>query len=153
MSLPPCGLYRTTVAIGEVEADRLVYFHNHGDPGPGVYLPESWEANRALFAEKGVTLPNEEIASTLAPLADEGLYRVVREFFCCENKCQRFEEDMLVQLGYDGDATPIVFVPELVNGHLAIPDEGAAVDDDAVQNLALLKVAWSDDDDVEQTVH
>ena len=54
--LPPCGLYRTVAAIGGVEADRLVYFHNHGDPGPGVYLPERWTRNRATFSSRGNTL-------------------------------------------------------------------------------------------------
>ena len=48
--LPPCGLYRTTTKIGDCEADRLVYFHNHGDPGPGFYFPEKWVKNRAQFS-------------------------------------------------------------------------------------------------------
>ena len=46
--LPPCGIYRTDLALGdEVPAGRLVYFHDHGDPGPGIYLPRDWVANRA----------------------------------------------------------------------------------------------------------
>lgn len=37
----PCGLYRTTRPIPDaVPAGVLVYYHNHGDPGPGVYLPD-----------------------------------------------------------------------------------------------------------------
>ena len=33
-SLPPCGLYRTRRALGtSIPEGRLVYFHNHGDPG------------------------------------------------------------------------------------------------------------------------
>jgi hypothetical protein len=47
--LPPCGVYRTKTAVAGIEAGRLVYFHNHGDPGPGLYPPESWAQNRAKF--------------------------------------------------------------------------------------------------------
>ena len=51
--LPPCGLYRTVKPIGSIEAGRLVYFHNHGDPGPGLYFPESWSAQpRAVLQER-----------------------------------------------------------------------------------------------------
>ena len=54
--LPPCGIYRTLAQVGDVPAGRLVYFHNHGDPGPGVYLPERWSANRAHFQARGHVL-------------------------------------------------------------------------------------------------
>ena len=157
MALPPCGLYKTTVQIGDIAPGLLVYFHNHGDPGPGLYLPDEWQANRALFAEEGVTLPDDALAETLEPLDVEGFYRVVDTFHCCDKKCQRFESDMLVQLGYDGDATPIVFVPELIHGHMAIPEQGVAIDSQAISKLKLLKVAIGDevDDDEgsERMVH
>ena len=153
MALPPCGLYRTTVAIGDIAAGRLVFFHNHGDPGPGLYLPDEWEANRAIFAQDGMTLPGDDLATTLEPLADEGFYRIATPFHCCEKKCQHFDSDMLVQLGYDGDATPILFVPELIHGHLAIPEQGVAIDSDAIGHLVLLKIAISDEEDMVQTVH
>ena len=54
--LPPCGLYRTTAAIGSIEAGRLVYFHNHADPGPGMYLPARWTRNRATFPSRAALL-------------------------------------------------------------------------------------------------
>ena len=50
---PPCGLYRTVADVGEIQAGRLVYFHNHGDPGPGIFLPSSWHGNRARFEGTG----------------------------------------------------------------------------------------------------
>src|SRR5690606_36395271 len=93
VELPPCGLYRTTEAIGPVPADRLVYFHDHGDPGPGIYLPVAWRKNRAVFAEQGVTLPDPSLARTLRPLLAEGLYRVEQIFTCCERNCRTFERD------------------------------------------------------------
>lgn len=139
--LPPCGLYRTTAAIGDVPADRLVLFHNHGDPGPGVYLPTGWSGNRARFAEQGTTLPDPSSAATLEPLAPEGLYRVAAPFTCCEKNCRTFETDMLVQLGYDGAAHPIVFVPEWTSGAIAIPERGTRIDRERTTHLAPLKVA------------
>ena len=41
-----CGLYRTSEPIEDaIEAGVLVYYHNHGDPGPGVYLPRAWRSH------------------------------------------------------------------------------------------------------------
>ena len=73
MSLPECGLYRTTASIGRVAANHLVYFHNHGNPGPGVYLPESWEHNRAKFSPQGITLPDISHHSCRSPGIDSAL--------------------------------------------------------------------------------
>jgi len=143
----PCGLYRTTRPIGDViPTGALVFYHNHGDPGPGVYLPADWDANRAVFSEQGQTVPDEEYAQTLEPLEPEGLYRVVDAFYCCEQKCQHFEEDLLVQLGYNGDAEAILFVPEMAGGELHFPEEGTLVDDEQLANIRPLKVPRSDPD-------
>lgn len=142
-SLPPCGLYRTTATIGDVPAGRLVYFHNHGDPGPGVYLPEGWHQNRARFAERGHTLPRPvaEHADSLKPLRPEGMYRVARRFHCCDQRCHEFEEELLVQLGYDGHGRAIVFVPEWNAEGFTLPTTGTGVDDGQLTNLEPLKVA------------
>ena len=77
---PPCGLYKTTEPVGEVPANRLVYFHNHGNPGPGIYLPHAWKGNRARFHEHGTPLPSPELGRALKPLAAEGFYRVAEAF-------------------------------------------------------------------------
>ncbi len=140
--LPPCGLYRTTRDLGEVPAGRLVYFHNHGEPGPGVYPPERWEHNRARFAERGFTLPEPYAASAraLEPLPAEGFYRVVRPFHCCDKECTLFEADTLVQLGYDGAGEAILFVPELTAAGMNLPARGSRVASDRFRSLALLKV-------------
>jgi hypothetical protein len=139
--LPPCGLYRTTREIAGIAAGRLVFFHNHGDPGPGLYLPERWKGNRAQFAQKGTTLPDPSDANALEALEPEGFYQVIEPFHCCDKKCRRFEEGLFVQLGYNGSATPIVFVPEFVEGSLALPERGTVVDRDRVSKLRRLKVA------------
>ncbi len=144
MELPPCGIYRTTRIVAGVPAGLLVYFHNHGDPGPGIYLPASWKSNRATFQERGHTLtdPGEEV-SALAPLAPEGFYQVVDAFHCCEKECKRFEVDDLVQLGYDASGAPILFVPELIEGVLGVPERGTRIDAARIERLRILRVPTS----------
>jgi hypothetical protein len=139
--LPPCGLYRTSVDVAGVPAGRLVYFHNHGNPGPGIYPPSGWKANRAQFSPSGRTLDDPESAHTLEPLPAEGLYRVLERFHCCERHCREFTPELLVQLGYDGEANPILFVPEWLPEGLALPERGVRVDGDRLDKLAKLVVA------------
>lgn len=138
--LPPCGIYVTRAAIGSVPAGRLVYFHNHGEPGPGVYLPSSWKNNRARFEARGHLLPDPAAAEQLDPLPAEGFYRVLEPFHCCDKQCKRFDPDLLVQLGYDGAGRAILFQPEIVAGQLAIPSTGTRVDRDRLAHLARLRV-------------
>ena len=140
--LPPCGLYRTGAALDDhVPAGRLVYFHNHGDPGPGIYLPSGWTANRARWPEHGHTIPSHAWAQSLVPLPAEGFYRVRKAFTCCAQRCRTFEPDLLVQLGYDGEAHAIVFVPEWTAHGLALPETGARVEVERLSGLAPLRVA------------
>jgi hypothetical protein len=139
--LPPCGLYRTVKPIGSVEAGRLVYFHNHGDPGPGLYFPESWTGNRARFSQNGTVVPDKWDYSALQALPAEGFYRVKSSFYCCEKQCVKFEPDAFVQLGYNGAGKALVFMPELAGARIDIPERGTAVDDKVLGNLELLKMA------------
>jgi hypothetical protein len=144
--LPPCGLYRTVKSIGNVEAGRLVYFHNHGNPGPGLYFPEGWNHNRARFSENGHTVPNDFDARSIKPLPAEGFYRVNASFHCCAKKCMLFEPEQLVQLGYNGAGKAIVFIPELAGGVIGVPERGTFVDDEALPNLIALKLPERKDD-------
>ena len=144
--LPPCGLYRTAAAIGDVAAGRLVYFHNHGEPGPGLYFPERWTANRAHFSPRGTTLPIMFDPSALVALPAEGFYRVAAEFFCCGKRCVKFEPDAFVQLGYNGAGRALLFVPELSQGAIAVPDRGTPIDDAVLAHLVALRVAERRDD-------
>lgn len=139
--LPPCGLYRTTRALGDaVPAGRLVYFHDHGEPGPGVYLPSGWNHNRATWHDCGTPIPEPEWAASLEPLAAEGLYRVRERFECCEKHCRSFEPELLVQLGYNAAGDPILFVPEWTPAGLAFPEQGSLLDPGRVAKLAPLLV-------------
>ena len=139
--LPPCGLYRTTSAIGEVPVDRLVYFHNHGDPGPGVYFPERWVGNRATFAAQGTTLPATWNPRALRALPPEGFYRVAKPFHCCAKQCVHFKSEMFVQLGYNGAGKGLLFTPELATDTIRMPERGTPIDDAAFASLIALQVA------------
>jgi hypothetical protein len=110
--------------LGSVAAGKLVYFHNHGNPGPGLYLPKEWRYNRAQFEEKGHTVYDLDSLRWLEPLPPEGFYRVLESFHCCEKQCLLFAQDALLQLGYNADADPILFIPELVDSMFAIPEQG-----------------------------
>ena len=144
MQLPPCGLYRTVGPIGSIPAGRLVYFHNHGDPGPGLYLPSGWKQNRMQTQERGSLLPSPDDVRYLEPLPPEGFYRVLDAFPCCAKRCRTFEPEDLVQLGYDGSGQALLFVPELVDGMLAIPERGSAIEHDNFQRLRRLRVPFSE---------
>mgnify|MGYP001231134899 CR=1 FL=1 len=138
----PCGLYRTTQAIGEsVPEGSLVYYHNHGDPGPGVYPAESWVQNKAKFSKRGVLIPDAAYADSLEPLRSEGFYRVSESFYCCDKHCRQFEPDTLVQLGYNGHGQAIVFVPEWGESGFHLPEKGTPVDTDRLDKLQPLKIA------------
>jgi len=136
--LPRCGLYRTRGPVGAIPAGRLVYFHNHGDPGPGLYLPESWRSNRARFEARGHLLGDPANAKLLEPLLAEGFYRVLEPFYCCDKQCRLFTEGAMVQLGYDGAGTSILFVPELVEDELHVPTEGTKVERDRLRIQRLI---------------
>jgi hypothetical protein len=124
MELPPCGLYRTMARIGSVDAGRLVHFHNHGSPGPGIYLPREWRHNKAEFQAQGQVIEKLELLRFLEPLPSEGFYAVIQPFHCCEKQCRLFERNALLQLGYTAEAEPILFIPELVDAMLAVPAKG-----------------------------
>jgi hypothetical protein len=152
-TLPPCGLYRTRAPIASIPSKRLVYFHNHGNPGPGLYLPESWGGHRPRVAAPGPTQPDADAARLLEPLPAEGFYRVAAPFHCCAKECRLFEIDLLVQLGYDGAGQALLFLPELVDGLLGVPDRGTRVDDDVLPRLRALKVTVGRDAHPDAVVH
>ncbi|MBI2375223.1 MAG: hypothetical protein HYV07_14600 [Deltaproteobacteria bacterium] len=153
MQLPPCGLYRTRVPIGKVPPDRLVYFHNHGDPGPGIYLPESWSQNRAVFSERGITIEDDGLAATLEALPDEGLYVVEETFECCDKKCVTYEQDQLVQVGYDRHAQPILFRPTWTRRGLSLPEIGQPTELGRLERLRAIFVDEAEDDADPENLH
>ena len=150
--LPNCGIYRTSEGIGEIPAERLVYFHNHGDPGPGLYLPENWKNNQVQFSQRGHTLEDTVFSHTLEPLMAQGFYRVGREFYCCKKNCVHFKINQLVQLGYDGKANPILFFPFWKKAELCFPDKGTRIEPENFQFLELMQIP-SDTTDEQGMLH
>ncbi len=137
----PCGLYRTTKPIDDkIPADILVYYHNHGNPGPGVYPVEKWRNNKAVFAKGGVLIPADGYEHSLLPLKPEAFYRVVEPFYCCENHCRLFEKNTLVQLGYNGRGDALLFVPEWSYNGIHLPEKGTKVEDAKLAKIEILKV-------------
>lgn len=151
--LPPCGIYRTREPIGSVPAGRLVYFHSHGDPGPGIYLPAGWQHNRATWQTNGNLIGEPANAAKLEPLPTEGFYRVKEPFYCCDKKCRQFEGNMLVQLGYNAAAEALVFTPTLSSHGMGLPETGSRVDLDRLAKLELLRVAVSTSDKPTNAAH
>lgn len=139
LKLPPCGIYRTRSPIEGIPAGRLVYFHNHGDPGPGVYLPETWSQNEAIFRAQGTTVAAAFSGEELMPLPSEGVYVVARPFVCCAQECSNFEKDSILQLGYNREGVAIVFQPTWGHGGLQFPERGTRIDDDRLGALRPLK--------------
>ena len=141
---PPCGLYRTTAALGDVPAGRLVSFHNHGDRGPGIFLPTGWIHHRAQFGNVGVAVPSMGWSRTLDPLAPEGVYRVREPFYCCERRCRLFERDLLVQLAYTPEASPVVLPFAARDGALVLPEQGNLVERAIIARLSPVQVTgWT----------
>ena len=130
--------------IAGLEAGRLVYFHNHGNPGPGLYLPERWSHNRAHWSSTGQTVPADFDTSVLRALPAEGFYRVKRAFHCCEKKCVEFQPEQLVQLGYNGAGKALLFLPTLQRGAITTPERGTMIDDVALDQLVALVLAESE---------
>ena len=76
----------------------------------------------------------------LEPRPPEGFYRVTNAFHCCEKNCRLFEPESLVQLGYNGNGQAILFSPELVDGMLAVPERGTAIDHSHLNDIRQLKM-------------
>jgi hypothetical protein len=96
--------------------------------------------NRARWHAHGTPLPDPGWAEHLEPLLAEGLYRVREAFACCEKRCRSFEQELLVQLGYNGMAEPILFVPEWASTGLDFPAKGTLVEQERLRHLVPLKV-------------
>lgn len=136
-----CGLFLTTKTISKrVEAGVLVFYHNHGEPGPGVYPVTSWQNNKAVFSNRGTLLPYPGYERTLKPLKPEGFYVVREEFTCCERRCQVFPVDTLVQLGYRRDGTPLLFNAVWTYKGIVVPVVGTKVREEKLGLLRPVKV-------------
>jgi len=112
--LPPCGLYRTTKALPEHEAEipagTLVYFHNHSDSGlPVVTVPDHNMLNRWHFHGAGIPFRGLSWADTLTKLPNEGFY-MLRKGLDFEGGS--WPKGTLVQLGFTKAGDSILFIAQ-----------------------------------------
>ena len=142
--LPNCGLYRTGAALPgneeQVPEGILVYFHNHSDQGPAMLLtPHSNEHNRWQFHERGWLVEASDFIEAMVPLKPEGLYVNTEHIHISPEEI--IPARMLVQLGYNRSGDPILFVPELRDSVLGVPERGSRIDRERISELRPLKVA------------
>jgi hypothetical protein len=101
--------------------------------------------NRVKWQSRGRTIPDDAWAGSLEGLPAEGLYRVTEAFFCCDQQCVKFPKNQLVQLGYDGEANAILFVPEWSAKGLGFPERGTRLEPSRFKKLEVLGVAQADE--------
>lgn len=127
-----CGLYKATRPIPagseSIAPPRLVYYHNHSQQGGSmVLLPDVNTNNHWTFKDKGFLVTDADFIEGLEPLKAQGLYRVREHFH--PNDEQVVNTNALVQLGYNGEADPILFFPKGLEGlnALEFPSSGMKV--------------------------
>ena len=136
--LPKCGIYRTQVPLtgkeDRVPAGCLVMFHNHSEQGPPlVLLPASNTNNRWTFHERGYLIEDQDFVDQLHGLPAEGLY-VLREHVHI-SKEEMVPDKSLVQLGYNRDGQPILFVARFEGNTIRFPERGYRFNDEKVFDL------------------
>ncbi|MCK6512911.1 hypothetical protein L6R29_23525 [Myxococcota bacterium] len=119
-TLPPCGLYRTGRALKGQETDIpagiLVMFHNHSNRDiPMLQLPRENTHNVWNFHEQGPGIENDDaFLAALQPLLDQGFYFLREELSTPDGK---FPKNALIQLGYNRNGDPILFIAQRSNDH------------------------------------
>ena len=62
-------------------------------------------------------------------------------FSCCSKRCRTYDAGLLVQLGYDGEARPLLFVPEWTDVGMRFPTEGLKFEPENQPRLEALTVS------------
>ena len=144
--LPACGLYRTTKALPEHEAEVppgvLVYFHNHSDSGlPVVIVPDHNVMNRWHFHGAGIPFRGLSWADSLVSLPAEGFYSLRKGL---EFEGGSWPKGALVQLGYNKAGDPILFIgqqqAQLDANVLFFSDRGVGIKREQLALLEALSV-------------
>ena len=112
--LPNCGLYRTTKALPEHEADFpvgiLVYFHNHSDSGlPVVIAPAHNIMHEWHFHGAGTPFRGLSWADSRVKMPDQGFYSLRKQL---DFEGGSWPKGALVQLGYNNKGDAILFIAQ-----------------------------------------
>ncbi len=142
LDLPDPGLYRTTQPMPgheeEFPAGVLVYLgvQTNGG-GKFVVRPGDNRNNRWYWGEPVTPLRSPTWAKTLRSLPPEGFYTLPQAIEL--ESGGRWLENALVQLGYNGDGKPILFVAEQRDGESAnalfFSERGIGIDDGLLTRL------------------
>ena len=140
MPWPESGLYRTTRALPghekEIPAEALIYIGRKAGHR-FVVRPHDNRQNRWFWHDPVVTLSDQAWCSTLVDLPLEGFYTLPEEITFTEGG--RWLKNAIVQLGYNEDGRPIVFVAEQPEGGtqnaLYFSDRGMLIDDALMRRM------------------
>ena len=144
------GIYRTTKYLPGFEAqvapDTMVLIRTDGEFAPAsVLLPVANQNNQWRFQMPGIKIPAASLnwADTLRKLPHEGFYRMKREFTFGDQG--RWLENAIVQLGYNRQGDPILFIAQrrnpLVSNDLWFSDKGVKIELDEVDDM-VEALAW-----------
>ena len=144
--LPNCGLYRTSKALPEHEAEvpagTLVYFHNHSESGlPVVIMPDHNIMNRWHFHGAGIPFRGLSWADSLVKLPSEGFYTLRKGL---DFEGGSWPKGTLVQLGYTKAGDPILFIAQqraaMEENDLWFSDRGVGISREQLSVLEALNV-------------
>jgi hypothetical protein len=140
--LPDPGLYRTTQALPgheeQIPANVLVYV-GQSDNGGGMFVvrPGANRRNHWFWGEPTTPLRSPTWAKTLKPLPSEGFYVLPQALEL--DGGGRWLQNAIVQLGYNADGKPILFVAEWAedgtDNQLTFSDRGVLIDDTMLDRL------------------
>lgn len=153
------GIYKTTKYLPGFEAqvapDMLVLIRTDGEFAPAsVLLPVANQNNQWRFQMPGIKIPPASLnwADTLRKVPHEGFYRLKFEFTFGESG--KWLENAIVQLGYNREGDPILFIAQrrnpLVSNDLWFSDKGVKVEFDQLDSM-LESLAWYQEPETKET--
>lgn len=137
---PPCGLYQTGAMLKSdpkgIPKGSLVMFHNHSNRGiPMLQTPDENVDNNWSFHQYGPGVEDDQnFLDELKPLREQGFYYLKENL---ETPDATYDAFTLVQLGYNLDANPILFVAEKteIGNALSFPETGYLFEDLDILNI------------------
>ena len=144
------GIYKTTKALpgreAQVQPGMLVLIRTDGEFAPAsVLLPIRNEHNQWRFEMPGFKVPSPDFgwANSLVKVPHEGFYRLLREHTFSGGG--KWLKNAIVQLGYNKNAEPILFIAErrspLVANDLFFSDRGVKFELNELPTL-IEALAW-----------
>jgi hypothetical protein len=142
IKLPSPGLYRTTKPYPGMEdqfpANALVYVGQKPEGATFVVRPGANRRNRWFWGEPVTVLRSVSWGDSLKALRPQGFYTLPQDIDLGGGG--RWLKGAIVQLGYNQEGRPIIFVAQDVDGEdrniLEFSDKGMLIDDAMMDRLA-----------------